>query len=30
MLTFRDGLEVNRIIDKAYASSRSGKWETLD
>jgi twitching motility protein PilT len=20
---------VNRIIDKAYASSRSGKWETL-
>ncbi len=30
MLTFRDGLEVNRIIDKAYASSRSGKWEVLD
>ena len=30
MLTFRDGLEVNRIIDKAYASSRSGKWEALD
>ena len=30
MLTFRDGLEVNRIIDKAYASSRSGKWESLD
>lgn len=30
MLTFEDGLEVNRIIDKAYASSRSGKWEGLD
>ncbi len=30
MLTFRDGLEVNRIIDQAYASSRSGRWETLD
>jgi predicted dehydrogenase len=30
LLTFRDGLEVNRIIDKAYASSRSGKWEPLD
>lgn len=29
MLTFKDGLEVNRIIDKAYASSRSGKWERL-
>ena len=26
---FKDGLEVNRIIDKAYASSRSGKWERL-
>jgi len=30
MLTFRDGLEVNRIIDKAYASSQSGRWELLD
>jgi hypothetical protein len=30
MLTFRDGWEVNRIIDKAYASGRSGKWEFLD
>jgi len=30
MLTFRDGWEVNRIIDKAYASSRSGKWEALE
>jgi hypothetical protein len=30
MLTFEDGLEVNRIIDKAYASSRSGTWEHLD
>jgi len=30
MLTFRDGLEVNRIIDKAYDSGRSGKWEDLD
>jgi predicted dehydrogenase len=30
MLTFREGLEVNRIMDKAYASGRSGKWENLD
>ena len=30
MLTFRDGWEVNRIIDQAYASSRSGKWENLE
>jgi predicted dehydrogenase len=29
-LTFKDGLAVNRIIDKAYASSRSGKWELLE
>ncbi len=30
MLTFRDGWEVNRIIDQAYASSRSGRWEPLE
>lgn len=30
LLTFKDGVEVNRIIDKAYASSRSGRWEAVD
>jgi len=29
MLTFEDGLAVNRIIDAAYASARSGAWEPL-
>jgi predicted dehydrogenase len=28
-LTFREGVEVNRIIDAAYASSRSGKTEKV-
>jgi len=30
LLTFQQGWEVNRIIDKAYASHRSGRWETID
>lgn len=30
MLTFADGVEVNRIIDKAYASHQSGRWEPID
>jgi predicted dehydrogenase len=30
LLTFQHGWEVNRIIDKAYASHRSGRWETID
>jgi predicted dehydrogenase len=30
LFTFQDGWEVNRIIDKAYASHRSGQWETID
>jgi predicted dehydrogenase len=29
LLTFEDGLAVNRIIDAAYASGRSGAWERL-
>jgi predicted dehydrogenase len=29
LLTFEDGLEVNRIIDAAYASGRSGAWEPV-
>jgi len=28
--TFEDGLIVNRILDAAYRSMRSGHWETLD
>ena len=28
-LTFRDGLEVNRIIDSAYTSVQTGKWSTI-
>lgn len=28
-LTFRDGLEVNRIIDAAYRSAETGKWEQV-
>jgi predicted dehydrogenase len=27
--TFEDGLAVNEIIDAAYRSMRSGRWETL-
>ena len=30
LLTFQHGWEVNRVIDKAYASHRSGRWETID
>jgi len=30
ILTFKEGYEVNRIIDKAYSSYKSGKWEDLD
>lgn len=30
VLTFKEGWEVNRLIDKAYSSYRSGKWEDLD
>jgi predicted dehydrogenase len=29
LLTFADGLEVNRILDAAYASARSGTWERV-
>ena len=29
LLTFEDGLAVNRIIDAAYASGRSGAWESV-
>jgi predicted dehydrogenase len=28
--TFEDGLIVNRILDAAYRSIRSGRWESLD
>jgi len=28
--TFADGYEVNRIMDSAYRSVKSGKWESLD
>jgi len=30
LLTFQHGWEVNRIIDKAYASHRSGRWERIN
>jgi predicted dehydrogenase len=30
LLTFQHGWEVNRIIDKAYAAHRSGRWEAID
>jgi predicted dehydrogenase len=29
LLTFEDGLAVNRIIDAAYAAGRSGTWEPV-
>jgi predicted dehydrogenase len=29
LLTFEDGLAVNRIIDAAYASAKSGGWEPV-
>lgn len=29
MLTFEDGLEVNRIVDAAYLSHASGRWEDV-
>jgi predicted dehydrogenase len=29
LLTFEDGLAVNRIVDAAYASARSGAWEPV-
>lgn len=28
-LTFKDGLEVNKIIDQAYASSRERRWQIV-
>jgi predicted dehydrogenase len=29
LLSFEDGLAVNRILDAAYASARSGTWEPV-
>jgi predicted dehydrogenase len=28
--TFRDGYVVNAVLDAAYRSMRSGRWETVE